>query len=216
MNLGALVFALFLSSFPASGQSAQPATRASDGAKSSSKPASASSTVTLPPEKARPVSVPRFEKPPVIDGKLDEDVWKTAAVLGDFYQTQPGDNIAPSYPTHVLLGYDSKTLYIAFRVKDEPDKVRATVAKRDEIWDGDTVHVILDTFNDKRKGYILGFNPLGIQADGIFTEGEGDDFSLDIVMESKGSLTEEGLRRRGGDSVQVAPVRSRQGEAVGL
>lgn len=192
MKLGALVFALLLSSSQASGQSAQPAIRASDGGKDSPKPAASSTNVTVPPEKARPVNVPRFEKPPVIDGKLDDEVWKTAAVLGDFYQTQPGDNIAPSYPTHVLLGYDSKTLYIAFRIKDEPDKVRATVAKRDEIWDGDTVHVVLDTFNDKRKAYILGFNPLGIQADGIFTEGEGDDFSLDIVMESKGSLTEDG------------------------
>ncbi|HLF84676.1 MAG TPA: DUF5916 domain-containing protein, partial [Blastocatellia bacterium] len=151
-----------------------------------------SKTVSIPAEKASPVNVPRFEKPPVIDGKLDDDVWKSAAVLGDFYQTQPGDNIAPSYPTHVLLGYDSKTLYIAFRVKDEPDKVRATVSKRDEIWDGDTVLVLLDTFNDKRKAYILGFNPLGIQADGIFTEGKGNDLSLDIVMESKGLLTEDG------------------------
>jgi uncharacterized protein DUF5916/cellulose/xylan binding protein with CBM9 domain len=192
MKLGALVFALFLSSSPASGQSAQPAIRASDGVKDSSKPAAAPSSVEVPPEKAKPLIIPRFAKPPVIDGKLDDDVWKTAAVLGDFYQTQPGDNIAPSYPTHVLLGYDSKSFYIAFRVKDEPDKVRVTVSKRDEIWDGDTVHVVLDTFNDKRKAYILGFNPLGIQADGIFTEGKGDDLSLDIVMESKGALTEDG------------------------
>jgi len=139
--------------------------QSSDGAvKDSSKPAGSSSGPTLPPEKARPVIVPRFEKPPIIDGKLDDEIWKTAAVLGDFYQTQPGDNIAPSHPTQVLLGYDSKTLYIAFRVTDEPGKVRATVAKRDAIWDDDTVHVVLDTYNDKRKAYILasirlGFSP---------------------------------------------------------
>jgi len=115
--------------------------------------------------------------------------------LGDFYQTQPGDNIAPSFPTQVLLGYDSKTLYIAFRVRDDAGKVHATVAKRDDIWGDDTVHVVLDTYNDKRKAYILGFNPLGIQADGILTESEGggrEDYSLDIVMDSKGSLTEDG------------------------
>ena len=50
----------------------------------------------LPPEKARPVRVPRFEKSPVIDGKLDDEVWSRAAVLGNFYQVQPGDNIEPS------------------------------------------------------------------------------------------------------------------------
>jgi hypothetical protein len=40
----------------------------------------------LPPEKARPVKLPLFGKPPLIDGKLDDDVWKNAAVLKDFYQ----------------------------------------------------------------------------------------------------------------------------------
>ena len=45
-----------------------------------------------------------FAKPPVIDGKLDDEVWKGAVVLKDFYQTQPGDNLAPSKPTEVMLG----------------------------------------------------------------------------------------------------------------
>src|SRR5688572_17184594 len=66
------------------------------------KPATGKSAVTLPPEKAQPVRVTRFETPPVIDGKLDEAVWKGAVVLKDFYQINPGDNIAPSRPTEVL------------------------------------------------------------------------------------------------------------------
>src|SRR5215472_8078007 len=50
--------------------------------------------IVLPPEKAAPVKLPRFDKPPVIDGKLDDEVWKQAVVLKDYYQVQPGDNIA--------------------------------------------------------------------------------------------------------------------------
>src|SRR5256885_8288957 len=46
--------------------------------------------------------------------------------------------------------------------------------------------------NDQRKAYVLGWNPLGVQADGIMTEGSGTDFSVDIVMESKGMLTSDG------------------------
>jgi hypothetical protein len=34
--------------------------------------------------------------------------------------------------------------------------------------------------------------PLGVQADGIWTEGQGEDFSLDLVMESKGMVTSDG------------------------
>ncbi len=148
--------------------------------------------IVLPPEKANPSAVPRFEAAPIIDGQLDDDVWRSAAVFKDFYQTHPGDNIAPSRPTEVLLGYDSRFLYIAFHAFDEPASVRATLAKRDEIFDDDYVGVLLDTFNDQRRAYELFFNAFGMQADGIFTEGGDEDFSVDILMESKGRLTTDG------------------------
>jgi hypothetical protein len=142
----------------------------------------------LPPEKKEPVRVAKFSAAPVIDGRLDEEIWQTAPVLKDFYQTNPGNNIAASKPTEVRLGYDEKNLYIAFKCWDEPDKIRATVAKRDEVFGEDNVRVWLDTYNDQRRAYVLGFNPLGIQQDGIYTEGRGADFSVDIVMESKGVI----------------------------
>lgn len=146
----------------------------------------------LPPEKARPVKLPLFAKPPLIDGKLDDDVWKNAAVLKDFYQVQPGDNIAPSKPTEVMLGYDARFIYVAFHCYDEPDKVRANIPKRDDIFNDDYVGILFDTFNDKRKAYEFDFNPLGVQADGIWTDGQGEDFSLDVVLESKGMVTTDG------------------------
>ncbi|HYJ45172.1 MAG TPA: DUF5916 domain-containing protein, partial [Pyrinomonadaceae bacterium] len=81
----------------------------------------------------------------------------------------------------------------AFHCFDEPDKVRATVAKRDNVLNAeDSIRVLLDTFNDQRKAYVLAFNPLGVQQDGVRTEGVNVDFSVDIVMESKGSVTEDG------------------------
>jgi hypothetical protein len=146
----------------------------------------------LTPEKANPVRVARFESAPAIDGKLDEEVWKQAAVFRHFIQNRPGDLIAPSKQTEVLLGYDAKYLYVAFRAFDEPDKVRATVAKRDAVFDDDWVGIFLDTFDDGRRAYELIFNPLGVQADAVFTEGVNEDFSVDIVMDSKGAINQEG------------------------
>ncbi|MDQ3805887.1 MAG: carbohydrate binding family 9 domain-containing protein, partial [Acidobacteriota bacterium] len=150
------------------------------------------SAPALPPEKSQPVRVPRFEAPPAIDGKLDDAAWKQAVVLKDFYQLNPGDHTAPTAPTEVLIGYDSKHLYVAFRAFDDPSKVRATVARRDNVFGEDNVRLFLDTFNDQRRAYVLGFNPLGIQQDGIHTEGVGVDYSVDIVMESKGAITADG------------------------
>jgi hypothetical protein len=182
---------------------AVPVTAAAEGAK-----AAAPNSLLVPVDKAAPVRISRFEKIPLIDGVLDEEVWKGAVTLKDFVQTSPGDNIAPSRPTEVLLGYDSKFLYLGFRAFDEPDKVRSTVAKRDGVGEDDNVRVLLDTFNDQRRAYIFIFNPLGVQQDGILTEGVGEDYSVDIVMESKGRIDEKGY------TVEVAiPFKSLRYEA---
>jgi cellulose/xylan binding protein with CBM9 domain/uncharacterized protein DUF5916 len=166
------------------------------------------SGVVLPPEKAQPVKVPLFANPPIVDGKLDDEVWKSAAVFKDFYQWRPSDTSAASARTEAFVGYDSRFIYFAFHAYDDPSKVRAAVAKRDSIFDDDSVGLLLDTFNDKRRAYELFFNPLGIQADGVLTEGGDDDFSVDIVMESKGSLTADGY------TVEVAiPFKSLRYEA---
>ena len=151
------------------------------------------SKIELPPEKSRPMTIPKIDPVGVvIDGKPDEEMWKTASVFKDFYQTSPGDNIAPSKPTEVLMMYDEKNLYVAFKCWDEKDKIRATVAKRDNVYGEDNVRMWIDTYNDQRRAYVLGFNPFGIQQDGIYTEGQGADFSVDIVMESKGVIEDWG------------------------
>ncbi len=180
------------------------ATHASSAVKSSP----GKSPAPLPPEKAQPVKVSLFAKPPVIDGKLDDDVWKSAAVFKDFYQWRPSDSSPASARTEVLAGYDSRFIYFAFHAYDDPAKVRATVAKRDSIFDDDVVGLLLDTFNDRRRAYELFFNPFGIQQDGFLTEGGNDDFSVDIVMESKGTVTADGY------TVEVAiPFKSLRYEA---
>jgi hypothetical protein len=149
-----------------------------------------------------------FAKPPVIDGKLDDDVWQSAAMFKDFYQWRPSDSSPASARTEVMAGYDSRFIYFAFHAYDDVSKIRANVAKRDNIFDDDVVGLILDTFNDKRRSYELFFNPLGIQQDGFLTEGANDDFSVDIVMESKGMITTDGF------TVEVAiPFKSLRYEA---
>src|SRR2546425_102119 len=188
-KLPLLLLAIAVSALATSAQQSRTNSPSSNDSKTSrtGKPA-----LVLPPEKSNPIKMPRFDKPPVIDGKLDDEIWKQATVLKDFYQIQPGDNIAPSKPTEVMLGYDSKFLYVAFHCYDEPDKVRANIPKRDNIFDDDYVGILFDTFNDSRKAYEFDFNPLGVQADGIWTDGQGEDFNPDIVMESKGIVTADG------------------------
>lgn len=169
------------------------------------------SAPAVPAEKRGPITIPKFDTSPVIDGRLDDEIWKRAAVLKDFFQIQPGDNITPSKETIAYVGFDQRFLYVGFHAFEDPALIRATVAKRDDVFADDHVRITLDTFNDQRRAYFLYFNPLGIQADGILTDNQfggpapgsssgpgGDglfgspDLSVDIVMESKGVLLDDG------------------------
>lgn len=145
-------------------------------------------------DKLKPVTIPKFDASPIIDGKLDDEMWKKAAVFDNFIQIQPGDNIAPSRETVAYVGYDEKFLYVAFHAFEDPALIRATIAKRDDVSADDNVRFTLDTFNDQRRAYVFFFNPFGIQADSVLTDGQqnGPDFSVDVVMESKGVLLDDG------------------------
>ncbi len=155
-----------------------------------------------------PARIPKLATPPVIDGVLNDAVWQDAALFGEFIQTQPGDNVPPKHDTEFMMAYDAKNLYFAFRVKQDRSTIRATVARRDSIWNDDYIILYMDTFNDKRQAYALGWNPLGIQADGTMTEGRGEDYSVDIIMESKGVVTDDGY------NIEVAiPFKSLRYEA---
>lgn len=142
-------------------------------------------------KKRQPIVVPKFSSEPIIDGKIDDEIWKSAAVFNNFIQITPGDNIQASKETIAYLGYDEKNLYLSVMSFDEADKIRATLAKRDQVGGEDNIRLTLDTFDDGRRAYALFFNPFGIQGDGIQTE-NGVDLSVDIVMESKGVILENG------------------------
>ena len=145
-------------------------------------------------QKSNPVKIPRKSADSTIeiDGVVSEAEWNGAALFRDFVQTSPGDNIKPSRKTEAMMSYDAEHLFIAFKCWDEKDGIRASIAKRDEIFEEDNVRVYLDTYDDRRRAYLLAWNPLGIQADGILVEGQNADFSLDVIMESKGQIHEWG------------------------
>ena len=63
-----------------------------DSSSSPAKPTTGKPSHILPPEKAQPVKLVQFAKPPVIDGKLDDEVWQAAPQFKDFYQWRPSDS----------------------------------------------------------------------------------------------------------------------------
>src|SRR5262249_47406916 len=91
-------------------------------------------------------------------------------------------------------GYDDATLYAVFVCFDsQPTGIRAHLYGRDRIPDADdSIALQLDTFRDLKHAYGFQVNPLGVQQDGLWTEGKGWDLSFDTVWQSEARLTDQG------------------------
>ena len=143
---------------------------------------------------------PRIEAPllaenPVIDGVLDDAVWKTAEAVSDFVQFQPEFGVASPFKTVVLVGYTSETLYVAFQNFD-PDlaRIAAAVTSRDgDLKRDDSVTVLIDTNHNRRTAYYFATNLLGVQTDGkIGDNGRVVDERWDAAWECASSRTGNG------------------------
>jgi hypothetical protein len=141
------------------------------------------------------VRVPRLAQEARVDGRLDEPMWAEAALLTGFSQYRPVDGLAADDSTEILVWYAEHEIYFGIRAFEPHGLTNATLANRDRIDSDDHVQLLLDTFNDRRRALVFGVNPLGVQADGILTEGENQgrvDLSPDFVFESRGRVTESG------------------------
>jgi len=142
-----------------------------------------------------PLAVPRASVPITIDGDLSDAGWKDAAVVEAFWETSPGDNVAPQAKTVAFLTYDEKFFYIAVRCDDpHPEKIRAPYVDRDQvIGTDDNVAIFLDTRNDRRAAMEFRVNPRGIQGDAMWNDANFvEDFSPDFFYDTAARITPEG------------------------
>jgi hypothetical protein len=141
------------------------------------------------------VSLPKLADDIRVDGILDEPAWNGASMLTGFSQYRPNDGLPALDSTEVLVWYSDHAIHFGVRAFEPHGAPNATLADRDRIGGNDHVLLLLDTFNDRRRAIAFLVNPLGVQGDGVYTEGGGHDpldMSPDFVFESKGRLTEAG------------------------
>lgn len=138
--------------------------------------------------------IPRVDTAPTIDGEVGEAEWADATRIEVGIEFQPGDSVPAAVKADALLMEDGEVLYIAFIAEDpDPDSIRAYYRDRDALWDDDWVGVVLDTFNDERRGYQFFANPLGVQADSIQDDvNNSDDDSWNAIWDSNGTITASG------------------------
>ncbi len=156
------------------------------------------------------VALPRIEADPRVDGMLDEPVWRRAARLVGFSQYRPVDGRPAEDSTEVLVWYAPDAIWFGVRAYEpHGNVVRATLADRDHIDADDNIQILLDTYNDHRRALLFAVNPLGVQEDGVRSEGQDAgaagggasatgrydgivDLSPDFVYQSHGHRTDWG------------------------
>ena len=133
-------------------------------------------------------------KPPQIDGWLNDEAWKDAAVIDQLYQREPNRGEPVSEKTLIYVCYDANHLYIGMKCFDDPKKITAKELARDaNLGNDDRVQVILDTFLDHRNGYWFQIGPRGSFGDATISE-NGAVFNKDWngVWDSKARIVEDG------------------------
>ncbi len=150
---------------------------------------------------------------PVIDGILDDEVWQDSPLRQDFITYNPAYGEVLPQKTEVWTAYDKKNLYFAFKCYDnEPDKIKTSITKRDNMFSDDWVGLSLDAMGTKQTAYDLFCNPDGIQGDILNSAVSGEDMAPDFVWESAGQLTDEGYQVE--MSIPLRSIRFKSGKEV--
>ncbi|MBY0574726.1 MAG: carbohydrate binding family 9 domain-containing protein [Undibacterium sp.] len=139
-----------------------------------------------------PLLIPRAKSPPVLHNYLNGAPADSGVEVSDLRQRIPNDGLPVSKSTKVYLSFDDTHFYAIFIAKDDPELIRARIAKRENIFGDDFVILDLDTFHDKRRSFTFFVNPYGVQLDAKRTDGLDIDRDFDTQWESEGQLTSDG------------------------
>lgn len=147
-----------------------------------------------PPVKAPVVYAVEAKDNIIVDGRLDEESWKAAPVISDFFKLQPRQGGAYLYKSFVKIVYDKKNLYFGVFCKDTAGKkgVRVQDYRRDFTPDNDVFMIQLDPQNLKRFCVSFQATPLGTQGDMQVFDDQLQDVNWDALWKVKTTVTDSG------------------------
>lgn len=136
----------------------------------------------------------RVSEAPVIDGILNDTVWKDVALLSEFITFRPnnGKRVTAAYQTTVKVIYDDAAIYISATMLD-PDaaNIPQEFANRDNFSQDDFFLVTINPNDDGQNPFEFIVQSTGNQADAKISNGN-EDFNWSAVWKSAVAITPEG------------------------
>ena len=141
------------------------------------------------------VDAVEVREPIRLDGVLDDEVWQRARPVTGFVQAEPREGQPATERTEVRVAFDGDNLYIgAYLYDSDPGALVVTDIKKDFAeTTQDAFSVILDTFRDRRNGYVFMTNPEGARGDQqVANEGREVNASWDAVWNVRSRRVADG------------------------
>ncbi|MBN8588211.1 MAG: carbohydrate binding family 9 domain-containing protein [Rhodothermia bacterium] len=136
----------------------------------------------------------RTTTPPLIDGRVDEDIWSQAVVFDTFIQYKPDEGQPVSERTEARVLYDDNALYIAVVCYDrQPERILRRLSRRDRIVESDGVGIAIDSYADRKTSFLFVVNAAGVKSDGLFqNDGSEPDMNWDALWEGVAAMRPDG------------------------
>lgn len=134
----------------------------------------------------RQIHIKKTTEKIVIDGQLDEAVWKTAERAENFTRVTPTDTGYAIAQTVSMLAYDDNNIYMAAICYDPtPGKRPIQSLRRDfSFFGSDNYALFFDTFRDQTNGFGFYVSAAGAQYDHLIYDGSKLTVSWDTKWRS--------------------------------
>jgi len=147
-----------------------------------------------PDANRKSLSAVRTDRPPKIDGKLDDPAWALAPPDDRFTQSFPAEGRPPTERAELRVLYDDEALYVGVRMHDaHPEQIVSRLTRRDRIPESDAVVVRIDSQHDHATAYSFRLHASGVQADNFsYDDGNGSSQEWDAVWAGEAAIDEQG------------------------
>ena len=106
----------------------------------------------------------RTPSPIIVDGHLEEAVYRDVKPFGEFVQQEPFEGQPATEKTEVWVFFDDKNVYVSARLWETAPERRVTSDMRrdsNNLYNNDHLAVMFDTFNDRRNAFGFSSNAQG-------------------------------------------------------
>jgi hypothetical protein len=141
------------------------------------------------------VRATRIPEGPALDGRLDDPVYQQVPSFGDFIQSDPDEGVPATEQTDVWVMFDDTRIYVSARLWDsQPQRMVANEMRRDQfnLINNENFAVALDTFYDRRNGYLFHTTPVGGMFDGTITDESQNNRDWNTVWWSRSARFDRG------------------------